>query len=535
MDGTAVSETGGGWTRRVLAAFRGPRGFLNMILLGLAIRFVLAPLTFNNFDVTYWVRIANMAESGVGLYGIEGYYYTSPWGYFVAFAALVSTMLGISPFAVYDPDLSYLYGLNNLAGDIVPTLGFVMIIKVMLILVDVAVAFLIRHAVVGFTGSGDKAVFASALWFLCPLVIFESSVHGMFDCISALFLAVSVILLTRRRYALSGLSMLLAAMTKFFPLFMVPVMLAWIVRREGLDRNGAVSAVKYLVGLACGFILLVLPDALAGDFAETLSFITTRAGTQVLRFITPVNALILAVLIVAAAAAAWIWCSRNGGRVSRIISEASAPGAERRAAKALAALWAVAAVAVLTLSFLMGKSASAFMMLAFLLSAAIELYLAYVLLFKGDLSSERLASVLVISSLAVFIWSPAPQYLIFMIPFLAVYASVCKNGLVRPMMMFAVAYSVLTLAYGHVAYLIPMESIGLISDSFLESAAAFLSTEIFGTTVYDIISTVADVAAEATLVYLAYRWYRESGGYGVVAFGREDVINGFTPMETRHD
>lgn len=518
----------------MLAAFRGPRGFLNMILLGLAIRFVLAPLTFNNFDVTYWVRIANMAESGVGLYGIEGYYYTSPWGYFVAFAALVSTMLGISPFAVYDPDLSYLYGLNNLAGDIVPTLGFVMIIKVMLILVDVAVAFLIRHAVVGFTGSGDKAVFASALWFLCPLVIFESSVHGMFDCISALFLAVSVILLTRRRYALSGLSMLLAAMTKFFPLFMVPVMLAWIVRREGLDRNGAVSAVKYLVGLACGFILLVLPDALAGDFADTLSFITTRAGTQVLRFITPVNALILAVLIVAAAAA-WIWCSRNGGRVSRIISEASAPGAERRAAKALAALWAVAAVAVLTLSFLMGKSASAFMMLAFLLSAAIELYLAYVLLFKGDLSSERLASVLVISSLAVFIWSPAPQYLIFMIPFLAVYASVCKNGLVRPMMMFAVAYSVLTLAYGHVAYLIPMESIGLISDSFLESAAAFLSTEIFGTTVYDIISTVADVAAEATLVYLAYRWYRESGGYGVVAFGREDVINGFTPMETRHD
>ncbi len=64
----------------MLAAFGGPRGFLNVILLGLAIRFVLAPLTFNNFDVTYWVRIANMAESGVGLYGIEGYYYTSPWG-----------------------------------------------------------------------------------------------------------------------------------------------------------------------------------------------------------------------------------------------------------------------------------------------------------------------------------------------------------------------------------------------------------------------------------------------------------------------
>ena len=50
------------------------RPIVKVMIIGLAIRVVLMPLLTPGYDMTYWMRIMNMAESGMGLYVVEGYY-----------------------------------------------------------------------------------------------------------------------------------------------------------------------------------------------------------------------------------------------------------------------------------------------------------------------------------------------------------------------------------------------------------------------------------------------------------------------------
>ena len=49
---------------------------LKVLIIGLAIRFVLMPLLTYPFDVEHWAIIIQNIESGNGLFGLTGYFYT---------------------------------------------------------------------------------------------------------------------------------------------------------------------------------------------------------------------------------------------------------------------------------------------------------------------------------------------------------------------------------------------------------------------------------------------------------------------------
>ena len=74
------------------------------------------------------------------------------------------------------------------------TPAFNMAMKLPLILVDVLVGYMIYRLVMSECGDGRKAASAFGIWFLCPIVIYMSSVQAQFDCISALFTLLCVLL-----------------------------------------------------------------------------------------------------------------------------------------------------------------------------------------------------------------------------------------------------------------------------------------------------------------------------------------------------
>lgn len=506
------------------------RPLVRALIIGLVIRAVLAPLLTPNYDMTFWMRIMSMADGGLSLYVVDGYYYTPPWGYFLSFLALLGSVFGIT-YGTRVPELSFGMGGDIMSSsdapifsDIVPTLGFVILVKAFLVIVDLLVAVLLHRLVSERFGDG-KAVAVAAAWFLCPLVIVESSVHGMFDCIAALFAVIGIGLVSKRRYALAGAAVSLAMLTKLFAVFLVPLLIAWVLSREGINRKGAASLAKAIVGFAAAFILVELPSIMAGDFWETVMFLTSRASLT--GGIPAWAALIAAAVLAAVIVAAWVWCTRNADRVRASLDRLRTPEAERRVVKALGVIAVLVAVAVLVFALATAGWSDVPEAVAFLGSKALvivyvvcvlfEVYLAYRYLFRGERTPERLAMLFFLGAMAVILWPPLPQYPVFVIPFAAVYVMVFMPSLRKPLFLLGLGYALYDLSSGGITMLYALsEATGLIPMDALVSMSEVLYNRMGDVHIAGTITGVFKALAYLAFLWLMYRWYREASGSGAI-------------------
>ena len=53
--------------------------FLVLLTIGLIVRFILMPLLTMNSDVAYWIQAISLDLNNIGLYDVEGYYYSPIW------------------------------------------------------------------------------------------------------------------------------------------------------------------------------------------------------------------------------------------------------------------------------------------------------------------------------------------------------------------------------------------------------------------------------------------------------------------------
>ncbi len=492
-----------------------------VILIGLVIRLVVAPLiTFSN-DVAFWMFIAGTEEGGTGLYETTSYHYTPPWGYVVAVGASVCSLLGITDLGTFADELLPYTGGEYVVLDAVPSIAFSFMLKVPLIVVDLLVALLIHRFVSGRTGDERKAVAASAMWFLSPLVIVESSMHAMFDNIAVLAIIVCFLLLLDRRYVLAGAAFSLSVLVKFFPVFLTFLLIALVLKREGVDSHGAACVGRALAGAIAAFVLIELPSLLAGDFWQSLHFIISRLGftaEEVGGIITvPVVAAILLVVI-AAVAAVW-YMERSRGTLSRIVSEAGTEGFHRRVRRGLVMVFAVAMIAILAYSFVSVGGNTAyevfssfgmrFVTVMSVLSLLIEFYLAYRLLFLGDSSEKRVATVVMLSVAAIFLWPPAPQYVLLIVPFVAVYAAMHMPALSRPLLMFSAAFAVYDIMMSNASALFSLaEYTGWISMDSLIPVVEFMCSYIGPIPMVGVVMAVFGIISYISMLYIPYTWYR---------------------------
>ena len=258
------------WTRTVISA----------VIIGLAVR-IAAGLVFNyGYDVSHWAMIMANFYSGNGLYGLTGYFYTPVWGYFLSSLGTVAQLL---PLGEWGMRVTAALGFEQLTewyiSANITSLSFEQLAKVPLYLVDLLDGYLIYRIVLHFTADRKKAELSFVLWFLCPLVIAVASVSAMFDNLVVLLLLICLILLVYGRWFSAGVFIAAAALTKLFPVFLVPLLVAYVFvkhrnnRRQGWKNFGLAAAGGLIAATA-----ILLPQMLDGTLSNAFSFITSRAA-----------------------------------------------------------------------------------------------------------------------------------------------------------------------------------------------------------------------------------------------------------------
>lgn len=252
---------------------------LLITIVGFAVRFVLAPYVTYPFDIEHWAVILQNTESGNGLFGLTGYFYTPVWGYILGFEDwLINSLLSVE----YGRRILGLLGIEDLeflyytATTTSPVFNLLM--KAPMFLVEFLVGYLIFRMVLSRTDDVSKAAKAYGLWFLCPLVIYMSAIQAQFDCISALFMLLCVLLLMRNQNFLAGVMFALGSLIKFFPAFCIFLLCLYIFKVPFEKSTNLRRFISAVFGAVFAVVLIFLPQILDGTVLNAFSFVFGRTS-----------------------------------------------------------------------------------------------------------------------------------------------------------------------------------------------------------------------------------------------------------------
>lgn len=184
-----------------------------IILLGIAIREALAPLTGHPFDFELWIRLGYYVARGN-----DPYTYTAPVPGLSMPGASIMSWIGYPPiWAFFQAGQYAIYtnlGINN-------RFVYYFLIKQPMIIADILVGLILYKIVSGLSKKEDLGFKALALWILCPFTILISSVWGMFDQIILLAVLTSALLISKTTTSASIAAF--GFILKVIPLIYVPL------------------------------------------------------------------------------------------------------------------------------------------------------------------------------------------------------------------------------------------------------------------------------------------------------------------------
>ena len=248
------------------------------VICGVLIRLVLAATLTHIYDVASWGLIIENLRAGEGLYDVDQYYYPPVWGYFLEVMCWILDIIPgmesmlLDPWQIAPvPDVSY--GDNDIR---MPTLIFAFVIKLPLILVDVAISYLLYILVKDITADERKAVMAFGAWMFITPAVMVSSVFGMFDNIAVLMLLISIYFLRKGLYCMSGAALMIGIMTKVYPGIAVFPMIVYLLCKESDRKKKAVACTQFLGSAIIVALILLLPHILGGNLDEVFHFLIYR-------------------------------------------------------------------------------------------------------------------------------------------------------------------------------------------------------------------------------------------------------------------
>jgi hypothetical protein len=252
-----------------------------VLIAGLVIRLVLMPTLSPDFDMMHWALAIQHIQAGAGLYDILGYWYTPVWGYILGGTAYLMNLLGITDYGYFFAETAQVESLRMGHTMVITTMAFNFIVKIPALISDVVVGYIIYRFISERTGDKKKATYGFALWFLCPLVIYVSAVHGMFDSIYVMFMVLSVYSLYKGHDFLAGVSLSVAVLLKVFPIYIIFVLIAYIfTKHRGDMRTIGKRILTAAVGVVLMSLLIYIPQILDGTVMESLLFFTTRVDAS---------------------------------------------------------------------------------------------------------------------------------------------------------------------------------------------------------------------------------------------------------------
>lgn len=187
---------------------------------------------------------------------VSGLGYLPAWGLYLAFAFKIYETFPFSPYFYY------------------------FLVKLLPILGDLATTYVIYLLIMKFGDDVKKAEKEkiSLSFFLCPFVVFISSVWGMFDSIPILFTLLSLLLILSSKSYWSAFSLGLGIYFKVIPIIYLPIQLLFTNRRKGLKE----TIMYLLIALIVPFLLTLIPVFFYGwtisETAVTVLSQTERTG-----------------------------------------------------------------------------------------------------------------------------------------------------------------------------------------------------------------------------------------------------------------
>ncbi len=495
--------------------------FLVLLTIGLVVRFILMPLLTFNADIAYWIHAISLEQNNLGLYDVDGYYYTPIWGYLMNLSAFIGQFIGITDYGIIVPELAEFVNTEFILNEIVTTFGFNVLMKVALVLCDLTVALLIYGLVMRLCNDEKKSLVASALWFLSPLVITQSSVHAMFDCLSAMTILLSVIFLMDRKYFLTGVMFSLAVLTKFFPLFFFFILIAALFKKEGFGKEGIDSFRNAFLGAFLTLILVELPYIVNGEFFRSMDFLIGRLGIDY-AILAPFSPYVDYAFLIGVFIFVMVLISLMRKYGGGLYEKCCSMDREIRDKKVIKKLLKVAVILSLMLivysvfnypknaidlmeilTFIGMKLVSFIMVYALL----IEFFIAYKYLFSEDHADKALFLNLMLTSLVIFLWPPSPPYIIVSLPFIIVYSAVYENKLIGPCILMMCLMTLMDLP----SYLTSLQSIAYyvpgVSFDIILAPLNFLTSTIFGIEYIVFAVAILGIPAYLSILNIIRVWY----------------------------
>jgi Gpi18-like mannosyltransferase len=208
-----------------------------VVIIGLIARLAIAPFFAHPFDMNAWyINGEAFLNGGQNLlnylvpyrYSFFLFVFPGTW----LFTHLASFFPNFTiPISALDPRLNpgSQWGIS-----VIPGLLYDFLLKLPLIASDTLVA-LILFKIVNRESRDEKiAVLASALWFLNPLVIWVSSGWGMFDDIPTLFTVLALYFLSKGKFSVTALMLVLATVMKFYAIVLFVPLFIIVWRKSGL-------------------------------------------------------------------------------------------------------------------------------------------------------------------------------------------------------------------------------------------------------------------------------------------------------------
>ena len=223
-------------------------------IIGLIVRFALAPFTGHPWDVKIWIDVGKRAFAGQNIYdvGVETNWY---WGYYA-----------YPPLWMIWCAFSYLFSANRYFE--------ILVLKIPIIIADAFAAQAIYDVVFQRTRNEQTATKAFMFYFLNPFVILVGSIWGMFDAVPMLLTFLSVVYLYNGSYKKSALALGLGTALKVYPAFFLPLYFYYMVYKR---KQGLFDVLKYLLMCAAPTAVLSIPFLIL-NYKSYLTQILFHAG-----------------------------------------------------------------------------------------------------------------------------------------------------------------------------------------------------------------------------------------------------------------
>ncbi len=255
-----------------------PRKALPIVILGFVVRLGLAPFTGHPFDMNnIYTDSRIILQGGVPTSDVANipmfYYILVPISYIYN---AVSNFFGIYP----TPFSSLPSALKSIASWTIPNgapvhyvtdWAFNLILKIPFIVSDFVGGTVLYILV--YRKYGERSgIVTFTLWFLNPMLIWVSSVWGMWDSLAATFMLLSTLLLLRNNLGLSALCLAIATGFKDYPAILAIPMLIYA------SRIGKVRRLVLPIGIFVTATLVIFSPFLSQAFYHNLGILNPIGG-----------------------------------------------------------------------------------------------------------------------------------------------------------------------------------------------------------------------------------------------------------------